>query len=78
MESYLSLLCSQVPATRLHTEPDKSILFIEYLFKISFPSVFPTKTLYVPLHSYLRATYPAPHIILNLIDRLIFGEQYRS
>jgi hypothetical protein len=35
----------------------------------------PTKTLYAPLS---RATYPAHHILLDLITRIIFCEEYRS
>jgi len=42
-----------------------------------FPKGFPTKTLYTPLLSPLRATRPA-HLILEFIILTILGEHYRS
>ena len=42
------------------------------------PSGFPTKTLYTPLSSPIRATCPAHIILLDFITCTILGEEYKS
>ena len=42
-----------------------------------FPTGFHTQTLYTPLLSPIRATFPA-HLILDFLTWTILGEEYRS
>ena len=94
MEPEGSLPHSQVPATCPYPHPDqfRPCLHIHFL-KIHlniiphlllslqsglFTSGFPTKILYTPLLSPIRATCPANLILLELITRSIFGVEYRS
>ena len=66
-----------------HPTSWRSILIVSSHLRLGllrglFPSGFPAKTLYMPFLSPIRATCTAYFILLDLITRTIFGEQYRS
>ena len=69
-----------------HTPPPtswRSILILSSDLRLGlpsgfFPSCFPTKTLYTPLLSPIRATCPAHLFLLDVITRTILGEECRS
>jgi len=65
-----------------HPTPRRSILIFAAHLRLGlpsglFPSGLPTKTLYAPLLSSICASYLAHLIILDLITRMIFGDEYR-
>ena len=60
-----------------HRTSWRSILILSTHLRLSLlPSVFPTKILYTPLSSPIRATCPAHLILLDFITRTILGEEY--
>jgi hypothetical protein len=65
-----------------HSTSWRFILILSYLClgfpSYLFPSGFPTKTLYTPLLSPVRAIFRAHLIILDFVSRTILGEEYKS
>ena len=81
---HLSLTwASPIQSRYPHPTSWRSILILSTHLRLGLPSGlfssgFPTKTLYNPLSSPIRATCPAHLILLHFITRTILGEQYKT
>jgi len=78
---HLSLSCAS-PIQSIYPHPTswRSILILSTYQRLGLPigllrSGFPSKTLYTPLSSAIRATCPAHLILLDFITRTILGEE---
>ena len=74
---------SPIQSIYSHPTSCRSILILSTHLRLGlpgglFPSGFPTKTLYTPLSSPIRATCPTHLIPLHFITRTTLGVQYKS
>jgi hypothetical protein len=81
---HLSLFwASSIQSILPHPASWRFILILSSHLRLGLPSGlfhsgFPTITLYTPLFSPIRATYPTHPILLDFITRKTMGDQYRS
>jgi hypothetical protein len=76
-------ILSQLNSVHAHPTPWRSILILSSHLRLDLasgrlPSGLPTKILYAPHFFPIRPTCPANLILLDLINRIIFGDEYRS